>query len=361
MPEGDTKQCHKFRSLKGQKEIMGKFGVVLLSLSIGLCAGCGGSRGVGVSGAGGSGTGKLYVSNTVANAILHFNSALTATGNVSPGATIKGAATTLSLPQAVLVIPAVDRLFVANQGNASILIFDNASTQSGNVAPTHTISGSVTNLTTPFDLSFDNSRNLLYVANGGSILVFGNASTISGSTPPLHTMTPGFTIGAIFVDGANDRLYVADSGNAIDIFDGASNLDGTVVANRIISGANTALSNPAGLQLDSSGRLLVSNLGTPAVTIFANAATASGNIAPVATVAGSNTGLKNPLRMTLNPATNDLYLADGGVGGVDIFANIVAAKGSVNSAPGRSIAGASTGLASTGAITATGIALDPTR
>ena len=70
---------------------------------------------------------------------------------------------------------------MANQGGSSILVFDNASTLTGNVTPTRVISGNATKLVAPIDVALDTTNNLLYVADGTSILVFSSASTINGN------------------------------------------------------------------------------------------------------------------------------------------------------------------------------------
>jgi hypothetical protein len=341
--------------------------ILAMSLAIVLC-GCGGSgrSGSSLSGSTGTGLGKLYVSNAANNSIVRFDNALTVTGNVSPGATISGASTQLAAPQYMLIDVANNRLFVANQGASSVVVFENANTKMGNVTPDRTISGPATLLVSPVDLTVDSGRNLLYVADGSNIFAFSGASTINGNTPPVRTIGVGFVASAIFFDQANDRLFVADeTGNTVRVYDGLSLLNGAVAANRIISGAATLLNKPAGLQVDTAGRLIVSNFGTPGITIYSNAATASGNVVPVATITGSSTGLGAPTQMILNNATTtgDLHIADGKSAAVLVFANIGAANGNI--APTRNVSGSNTGLVrssgGTGPFTASGIALDTTR
>ena len=54
-----------------------------------------------------------------------------------------------------------------------------------------------------------------------------------------------FQLSGIFIDGANDRLYVADqAGNAVAVYDHASTLNGPITANRAVQGAATHLSGP---------------------------------------------------------------------------------------------------------------------
>jgi hypothetical protein len=317
-------------------------------------------------GGGGSTLGRIYVSNAANNSIVRFDSALTVTGNVAPGAIIAGGSTQLAAPQYMLLDVPNNRLFVANKGASSVLIFETVNTKTGNVAPERTIAGAATLLVAPVDLALDSGRDLLYVADGSNILVFAGASNTNGNVPPVRIIGAGFTVDALFLDRANDRLFAADAtGNAIHVYDGASLLNNAVVANRIISGGSTQLNQPAGLQVDNAGRLIVSNFGTPSITIYFSAAIGNGNITPAATIAGSNTGLGAPTQMILNNATTtgDLHIADGKSASVLVFANIGAANGNI--APTRNISGSNTGLArsggGTGPFTANGIALDTTR
>src|SRR6267378_2061222 len=148
--------------------------------------------------------GKLYVSNTAKPSIVRFDNALagTTSGNIAPSATISGAATLLDTPLYILVDSTNDRLYVADPGNPttgnpSILIWDNASTKTGNVAPTRNINGAATTLLQPVDMALDSGRNLLYVIDGQDVLVFSSASSSSGNVAPARTLNATFNIGAI--------------------------------------------------------------------------------------------------------------------------------------------------------------------
>src|SRR6266571_7308417 len=118
--------------------------VIILAM-LAMALGCGSTRTGGTTG----GAGQLYV--TTPSAILRFNNALAVTGNVAPVAIVTGAATTLSSPQRLLVDTASNRLFVANQGGPSVLVFDNAAALAGNTAPNRTINGPATTLVAPTD------------------------------------------------------------------------------------------------------------------------------------------------------------------------------------------------------------------
>ncbi len=328
-----------------------------ISAILAILSGCADGR-VSTTGGGiGTSIGQLYVATNTG--ILRFNNALTVNGNVAPAASITGSLTTLSAPQHLLVDPTSNRLYVANHGASSILIYESASTVNGNAAPSRTISGSSTLLAAPHELALDPTNNLLYVGDGTQILVFQSASTINGNVPPVHKISMGFAVGALFLDLLNNRLYVADtSGSAIDRLEGASVQDGTAVIAATISGANTGLARPQGLALDSTGRLIVSNAAGPSITIYANAATANGNVTPTAAISGGSTQLAGPDQIVLSQAQNngELYVADNLAGGILIYSNMNNASG--NLSPSRAVIGAATGLVAGGV---NGVALDTTR
>lgn len=306
--------------------------------------------------------GKLYVTNDSGNAIVRFENAFTVAGNSAPAAQITGANTHLSSPQRLALDAAADRLFVANLGATSILVFDQISTKTGNIAPSREIVGPTTGLILPVDLAYDKGRDMLYVSDGPEIHVFNTASTAAGDVAPARNILLSFSGSGIFLD-SGDRLYVTDvSGNAIRVFDGASTLNGAVTANRSLTGAATSLSAPSGILLDPVGKLIVSNAGSNQITVYDNGATLTGNIAPSASIIGPSTRLSFPSQMTLNPASTsgELYIANPFNGDITIFAGYIAANGNV--VPTRDIAGPATTLATTNAAaTARGVALDSTR
>jgi len=311
----------------------------------------------GGGGGGGGGTGgQLYVS--AANSILHFNAAETSNGNVAPVGTISGASTLLSSPQHLLMDIASNRLYVANQGGGSILVFDNVSTLTGNIAPTRVISGSATRLASPIDVALDATNNLLYVADGTSVLVFASASTVSGNTAPVRNINLGASIGGLLLDAPNNQLYLTDPGdNAVDRLDGASGQDVVGIVGGAIAGADTKLSQPRGLALDGSGRIIVSNSTAPiSITVYPNASTATGDVLPVGNISGSNTRLQLPGQIALNRnvANGELYVLDSVAASILIFTNLSTANG--NATPARTISGSNTGLTGIN-----GLAIDPTR
>jgi len=303
-------------------------------------------------------TGKLYVIDSNSNTLLRFDSALTANGNATPAATIVGTNTSFNFPGFMTLDTANDSLYIADTSDLSIVIYDGISTKSGNIAPSRTIAGGAANLLNPTDVSLDKVRNLLYVADDLEINVYASASTVNGNQAPVRVLTTAFQLSGIFIDGANDRLYVADqAGNAVAVYDHASTLNGAITANRAVQGAATNLSGPASLQVDGAGRLVVSNSLAPSITIYPNAATADGNLAPVAQISGGNTGLSVPTQIFVDTTgTGTLYNVDPGAARVAVWSNLNTANGNI--APTRTIFGANTGISASGQL---GLALDTTR
>jgi hypothetical protein len=312
---------------------------------------------------GGSAAGKLYVAT--AGTILRFGSALTASGNVASEATINGSQTQLSSPQRILLDVTNNRLLVANQGGGSILVFQNASTASGNIGPNAVLTATGT-MTAPVDLAIDAGANLLYVADGQNILVFSGEGTLTGNvnTTPARTINFTFTIGAILLDAANNRLFIADpADNAIQILPNASSASGSgTLLVTPITGSNTQLQHPNGLAFDGGGQLIVSNLSGPSITIYPTSAISSGgNVTPVTSIIGSNTKLSGPGQLAFNTSagsSGELYVADSAAASLFTFLNTGGLTINDNLSPTRIISGSGTNL-NTNAIN--GMALDTSK
>jgi len=146
----------------------------------------------------------LYVANGT-NQILVFNNAAIAASapgniNLAPQASIP----ILSASAGIFVNVMADRLYVSNTSANSIFVFDGASTANSSSSPNRTLSGGTSALNQPLDLFVDTNTDRLYVANHGanSILVFNNASTANGAPAPNRTLSlAALTIPwGIFVD-----------------------------------------------------------------------------------------------------------------------------------------------------------------
>ncbi|HEY4716138.1 MAG TPA: Ig-like domain-containing protein [bacterium] len=290
---------------------------------------------------------RLYVANINGSSITVYNNAGAANGNVFQDRIIVGGSTTLNAPNGIWIDSASDRLYISSQGNVSLLVFNNASTVTGNIAPARTITGANTLLDWNRELWLDSASDKLYVTNcaGNNILVFNNASIATGNIAPSRNISGGSTTlscpSALWLDSASDRLYIANmGGNNILVFDSASTATGNIAPARTISGG---LLEPADVWLDSlSDRLYVSNLSNNSVVVYNNASTATGAITPARTIAGANTTFNGTYGIWLDSSSDRLYVANVYNNSILVFNNASAADGNI--APSRTIVGANTAL-----------------
>ena len=303
------------------------------------------------------GSGQIFTSNRGSSTVTRFERASNVEGDVVPTSIIRGQMTQLSQPGYLTYDASSDRLYVANSGANSILIFDNASTLTENSPPTRFFEGGSTQLNRPVQVKIDNERDEMYVANAGSsaVTVYGSASTLQGSAAPLRTLSGSGTrlsgLSSIEIDFTNNQLYLADPiGNQILVFENANSTNGSVPPRRIISGGNTQLAAPQYLLRDGN-TLYVSC--TNALLRFANLDTLEGNLAPTATITGQVTALSRPQQLSLDLEDGTLYVADSGASAVLVFANIETAEGAP--APLRRITGGNTQFTEVA-----GIVYDPT-
>jgi DNA-binding beta-propeller fold protein YncE len=176
----------------------------------------------------------LYLTDlaTGGGKIRVWDGASTVTGNALENRDIKG----LNLPEAIFDDAANDRLYVADFGASNISIYDNASTLNGSVATSRKLSGSLTKLTSPAGVAVDLVNNVLYAAdaNTNSILIWKNASTVTGNVAPTAIITGTSTLLTqpchLAVDFSRDELYVGSfnsNATSVLVFNGVSALSGT--------------------------------------------------------------------------------------------------------------------------------------
>ena len=124
-------------------------------------------------------------------------------------------------------------LYISNFADSSLLVYDNALSANGNIAPTQRIpnlamasSGVFVDVNADPDANAGNGTGVLYVGNPSrnEILVFNNASAIDGNSIPDRIISGvATTLNAprgLTVDTTNDTLYVSNAGdNTILVFD----------------------------------------------------------------------------------------------------------------------------------------------
>jgi hypothetical protein len=182
-----------------------------------------------------SGRDQLYVSSS--NGILVFNNAGTASGNIAPARTVGGAG---SGPNRHLQLNTTSDILYVSTPTGTIFRIDSASTANSTTTASRTLT------LTPFgagdtvtDIALDTTNDALYVGlnRSGSGRV-GIVVGISAKTPgpvaldaevPASAVTPSITI-----DGPRNRLYVADQSGQVFVFDNARTLTGASTPSRTI-------------------------------------------------------------------------------------------------------------------------------
>lgn len=330
------------------------------------------------------GTGKLYVTSPDGSEILRFDFATTANGNITPSAVIRGPQSTIQGPRFIHLDVANDRLYLANNGGNTILVFYHISTRNGDEKPDQTIGSA--HLQEPVDVSLDPVRNELYVSNHDpvdgtyNILVF--PASANGVVVPTRKLTsnPAFDFPhGLLYDSARDRLYVADlNHHDVKVFDGASGLTyeaAGLAPTRTITIRDDAgaLAQPISVRVDSANHLVVGTRLGNCTNVYADADTIQDGFdknPPVArrigkNIAAPNTTYDKPHQIFLVPDSDEIYVANAFAGSVVVFANYASANGDLT--PTRALLGPDTGLEITpngtglGVMGSAGIAMDPTR
>jgi hypothetical protein len=192
-----------------------------------------------------------------------FGPASTINGDVAPLRVIDVSLAANGNP-GMLLDSANDRLFISDCLGNAINVFDHVSTLNGTVAPSRVISGPATQLHFPDPMALDRSGNLIVASNTApaTVLVFANAATASGNLAPMNAA--GIDVnGAIEIAvSPADELFVVDGGATLNIYKNISASSGNLLPARTIGGPQTGLdTNPQsglispfvyGLALDST-------------------------------------------------------------------------------------------------------------
>jgi hypothetical protein len=251
-------------------------------------------------------------------------------GNVSPTRTIKGTNTGLTQPIGV-VRDGAGRAYLSDFGADSVGLFGAHAT--GDVAPSLLLKGNLTGIDGPEGVALD-KHGFLYVANVVSKQVSEFAPGASGNVAPANSFTTGAGNFGLALDNAGD-IYVSDATAQVRVYDSAAT--GSPAPIRTITGGNTGLNNPLGINIDVLGRLWVANGAGNAITAYA--AGANGDVAPVRTIKGSDTQLNDPTWVTTDDAGN-IYVGNHNSNVVTAYSR----TSNGNVAPTQRIAGVATGL-----------------
>jgi 6-phosphogluconolactonase (cycloisomerase 2 family) len=113
---------------------------------------------------------------------------LNATENTPPLRVITGDRTQLNWPAAMKLNPDTGELFVANDIGQSVLVFRNAATAEGNVAPVRVLKGDKTRLRNPTGVFLDRKNQELWVSNLGNASATAYPLMASGNVAPLRVI-----------------------------------------------------------------------------------------------------------------------------------------------------------------------------
>lgn len=203
-----------------------------------------------------------------------------------------------------------DGLFVGNiNADRGILAFDNASADgfNGNIAPDRMFNppgrAPSDNTEMTVDAMCYDANGTLFVSdssglnvNSSRILVFDDASSASGETAPARTMTGNWGgIEDLALDAAGN-LYVVDSSANIFVFRNAVSLDGAVTPDATIM-VNGSGVNLQGIVVDSTGRGHAADMGNHEILMLTGIASLSGTVDANARIAGNATELRNPRQL----------------------------------------------------------------
>ncbi|HXB61528.1 MAG TPA: NHL repeat-containing protein [Acidobacteriaceae bacterium] len=293
----------------------------------------------------------VYVAGNVSAGAFASQFALpTSVGvNVAPTTDIIGTATTLSDAHRI-AFDASGNMYVTDHDSNKVDIF--AAGATGNVAPTSSISGGNTGLSSPSGIALDSTGKIYVVNQFNNVSVTVYAAGATGNATPVATISGGST-GLVEPNGialdSTGKIYVCDERNSstasVTVY--AANPVGNITSAPLatIMGANTGLNSSHDLTLDSSGNIYVVNGddfgGAGASTVDVFAAGATGNVAPIAVISGSNTAFSDPNGISVD-ASGKIYV--GNQKAIEVFAaNPV---GTLNEAPIATSSGSNTGITS---------------
>lgn len=201
----------------------------------------------------------LYVARTRGSdngAVLAFNNADTLNGNAAPDLIIRYftfTPYTLVSPSDVFIDSGKDRIYIAyvNESCGFILLHDSIS-----AAPVFR-----KNIDFPYGppaaISVNTARDILYVvpSQGTGFIAYDNVSNPSGGLRTITIDSAGVGLVDVKIDPATDTAYVADyNGGRVFVINNVSQKSGTYAPNRTLTG----LSNPNSLFLDvANDRLFV--------------------------------------------------------------------------------------------------------
>ena len=223
----------------------------------------------------------------------------------------------------------------------------------GEEKPLRIIQGPNTGISDPHGIAIDAENNELYVANHDS---YHEVET--GSENP-NAASADFARGLAAPTIERERTEPRPSKGkfvepSIRVYSRTANGDAVPV--RVIQGPKTGLSLPMKVWVDPAhNEILVANSGTSSILVFTRAA--NGDVAPIRKIEGPATGLKKPVGLALDIKNDELWVTSPELHSATVYRRT--AQG--NAAPLRTLRGAPEGTPAPGIGNPGGIAYDPTR
>lgn len=249
-----------------------------------------------------------------------------------PIQTIRGKQTGLGNPFDVAVDPTGDGYYVVSNAGADRISYYNqatvASATDPNVSPAYIITGPDSQISNPTGLYVDTANDQLYVANAGSdvITVYDRSAITStantdGNVPPVRTISGATTLlntpGDMAYDSLDDDLVVVNgdkNANSVTFYHNPASLDSGVAdvtpAYKIV-GANTGLGAPCGVYVDDT-KVYVTNNAFNSIAVYLKTdvmASSDGNILPSQYIQGPKTGLSAPCGIDVDANRGEIAVA----------------------------------------------------
>jgi DNA-binding beta-propeller fold protein YncE len=229
---------------------------------------------------------------------------------------------TFSFPSGVAVDSSSGKIYVADEDNQRIQIFNSAGTHQSTIGVAGVSSPSDNfHLKFPFGVAVDSSGKI-YVADTDNqrIQIFNSAgthqSTIVGGGPGVGNTPFSFPSG-VAVD-SSDNIYVADTNNhRIQIFNSAGTYKSTIGKSGVFGSNSTRFNSPSGVAVDSSGNIYVADTNNHRIQIFNSAGTYKSTIGTGHP--GSNSNQFNSPSGVAVDLSGNIYVADTNNQRIQIF------------------------------------------
>lgn len=259
------------------------------------------------------GTGTLIVSDQANSSIRRFTGVSTLDSAQQTDLPLSGGLTQLARPGFLTTHPTSGDLIVPDEAAVAIFFFPNPLTVEGNTPPTRILTGAATEMVAPVQAFVDSTTDELYVLDkgGSQVLIYQNASTIEGAVAPDRRLTgngTGVTSPNAFAFKVDTEQLTILNSTELLTFEGYKTINGAPPPSGRVTGQATTFANLSYAEYTSSGDLILTDTGTDSILTFVGFVTDQTNEEPTRIVRGSNAGLTDPGQFAFSGDT--IYVAD---------------------------------------------------